>query len=150
MRLSLDTKEEVWFQYLLEDTLEDSQQCLFDQACQKFLGKIFEMTVESLQQRTKDDVSFEFDLHEFYRTEKFSYMCYSWLPGRLAEIHSGCVLLFLSLSRLHLMWLKNALVDARRERSPVLFRAKNNIDVQRVEPPPLVFRRWTCGISGPA
>ncbi|KAL7537398.1 hypothetical protein ACHAXR_010209 [Thalassiosira sp. AJA248-18] len=133
MRISEGTPTQSWFDYLLEDTLEVGGVEEFDEACQRIQNKNFDITVNSLYRRKSDKVSFEYDLHEFHRSEEFASLCWDHLPGRLADSHPGCVMLCLSLSRMHSAWLKESLAEARKERNPELFRKKSNHCLSVVE-----------------
>ena len=93
MRLSQTTTSESWFSHSLEDTLSQSNSSMFDKACQQIQKKLFGFAVRTMIGRNKDDVSFEFDLHEFHRSEEFLLICWEFLPGRLAYHHGGCVML---------------------------------------------------------
>ena len=127
MRLSQSTVPESWFSYLLEDTLLPSNSSMFDKSCQQIQNKLFEFAMKTMIARNKDDVSFEFDLHEFHRSEEFSLICWEFLPGRLAYHHGGCVMLCISLSQLFIEWLKTAMMDERKKRNPGLFRKKGGM-----------------------
>ena len=122
MRLSQSTVPESWFPYLLEDTLLPSNSSMFDKSCQQIQNKLFEFAMKTMIARNKDDVSFEFDLHEFHRSEEFLLICWEFLPGRLAYHHGGCVMLCISLSELFIEWLKTTMMDERKKRNPELFK----------------------------
>ena len=94
---------------------------------------IFDITVKSLEQQTNDQSLFGYDLHEFYPSGDFSLICWKILPGRLADSRPGCVMLCLSLARMHSAWLKDALFDVRKERNPELFQKKTNIGLSMAE-----------------
>ena len=121
MRLSLDAPSGEWFSHFFEDTLEVGGAEQFEQACQAIQNILFDITVKSLRQRNDDQNSFEYDLHQYFMLEEFALLCWNQLPGRLSNTHPGCVMLFLSLVRMHLVWLKDALFDSRKQRNPELF-----------------------------
>ena len=127
IRLSFGTPTESYFRNLFEDvrSIEDVER--FNIACQKIQAKILEITVKSMQQRNNDKVSFEYDLQEIHRSEVFAELCWNYLPGRLVESHSGCVMIFISLGRMHLSWLTDAMTEARRQRNPELFCKKGTL-----------------------
>ncbi len=119
--------------YLVEDMVETGCKEQFEQACQIFLDKIFLMTIKSLQGRKGDEVSFEKDLLDFHRSPEFASLCWTLLPGRLAEMYSGCFILFMTLSQLHSVWLKDALINARKQHNPGLFRLQATSSLTGVE-----------------
>ena len=91
------------------------------------------MTVKSMQHRTGDSCSFELEFLNFHCSDQFSELCWTMIPGRLADLHSGCVLLFMSLRRLFFGWMREALVDSRRERNPELFQRKDRTSLMTSE-----------------
>ena len=80
-----------------------------------------------LKQRTNDQSLFEIDLHEFHCSGEFALICWNILPGRLSNSHQGCVMLCLSLVRMHSAWLKDASLDVCKERNLELFQKKSNV-----------------------
>ena len=132
IRLSIGTRSESWFHHLFEDTLTAGDIQQFDEVCQKMQDKLFELATNAVLKRTNENQSFEFDLHEYHRSQEFSKLCVE-LPGRLADHHAGCVMLFMSLSRMFSTWLKDALVHARKKRNPELFRRRTNTLLSNVE-----------------
>jgi hypothetical protein len=133
MRLSFDTSTESWFDTLLNDTLDGSILLQIDEACQVMTCKMFEMTVTAMKKRNNDQHSFEYDLHELHRSTKFTTICKKYLPAQLADNHPCCVFMYLSLARMHTSWLKEALVESRKVRSPELFSKKAVNDLTGVE-----------------
>ena len=94
--------------------------------------KLLDIMVKSLEQHTNDQISFEYELYGFHCSEEFALICWSILPGRLADSQPGCVMLCLSLARMHSAWLKDALFDIHRERNPELFQKKMNVCLSMV------------------
>ncbi|KAL7524370.1 hypothetical protein ACHAXR_000548, partial [Thalassiosira sp. AJA248-18] len=132
MRLSIGTSTGAWFQHLLEDTLKVGGATQFGEVCQLIQNKLFDMTVEALRKRNNDEQSFEYDLHQFHRSDDFALLC-NQLPGRLEDSHPGCVMLCLTLARMHSSWLTDALFDVRRKRNPELFQKKTNYALSPAE-----------------
>ena len=97
------------------------------------LDKIFIMTIESVLSWKKKTSSFEYNLYYFHKTLEFECLCDDFLPSRLAQYQPGCVLLFISLSRMHSEWLKDALLESRKERTPVLFKKGGSTCLTGVE-----------------
>ena len=114
MRLSLTSSMETWFKNLLEDTLEVGGIREFDNACQEIMDELFKLIIKSMQKQKNRDSSFEYDLHQFFRSDVFGLICLDRLPGRLGESYQGCLVLGLSLSRLFSTWLKGALIYIRK------------------------------------
>ena len=97
------TPTEAWFNNSLKDTLDGIPQ--FDWAGRLIQDKIYEMTIRSMQNLKNEKILFEYDLHEFHRSEDFALMYWGNLPGRIAEYHLGCVMLCLCLGQMHAEWL---------------------------------------------
>ena len=129
MRLSYQTEVEEWFNYLLKFTTGLEEVARFDKACQKIMDKLLHIAVKSMQNRKKDSVSFEVDFQEFIRSDAFVDICRSFLPKSLVDLFPGCVVLCLCLNRMMTAWLKMALLESRKKRSPWLFLKdqKNNL-----------------------
>ena len=132
IRLSIGTRSESWFHHLFDDTLTAGDIQQFDEVCQQMQDKLFELATNAVLKRTNENQSFEFDLHEYHRSQEFSTLCVE-LPGRLADHHAGCVMLFMSLSRMFSTWLKDALVYARKKRNPELFHRRTNTLLSNVQ-----------------
>ena len=125
MRLSIGTQTEKWFTHLLEISLDDGCAQQFENTCISMQNKMFELTVKSMKRRKDEGMSFEYDLHSFHRSTDFSQLCQTQLPGTLSDSHPGAVILYLYLARFHLIWLKEALYEARKIRNPELFQEKS-------------------------
>lgn len=80
LRLSLGTPTEWWFQLMLEYTQSAKGLEQFDDICQHIQDKMFQMTVHVLQNRNKDNVSFELDLHQYHKSDEFASLCRRLLP----------------------------------------------------------------------
>ncbi|KAL7554136.1 hypothetical protein ACHAWF_017538, partial [Thalassiosira exigua] len=121
IQMSVQSTMGSWFDVLLEDTqtLPDANE--FESFCRQVQYKLFQVSVHSISHRNNDDYSFEYAVHQFHRSAEFAEMCLQHLPGRISEFHPGCVVLCLSLARMHTIWLKQALLDTRREHNPALF-----------------------------
>ena len=90
--------------------LEEVARC--DKACQKIMDKLLHIAVKSMQNRKKDNVSFEVDFQEFIRSDAFVDICRSFLPKSLVDLFPGCVVLCLCLNRMMTAWLKMALLES--------------------------------------
>ncbi|KAL7547467.1 hypothetical protein ACHAWF_010769 [Thalassiosira exigua] len=120
-RMSMGSPTGAWFDILLEDTQTQADATRLERFCQKIQDKLFEFSVRAVTNRSDDDSSFQYDVHSFHRSVEFTEICFEHLPGRVAEFHPGCVILGLSLSRLHSSWLKQVLRDTRKRHNPMLF-----------------------------
>ena len=121
MQLSVGTPVHIWFQYFLKDTLECGGSAILDNLCRKIQHKLLEITVKSLKQRKNDTYSFEYGLHEYYRSIDFAHLYWEEAPRRLANNHAGCVILCIVLGEIHLRWVKDAFRSDRRHRNRELF-----------------------------
>ena len=102
-----------WFELFLKYTVEDTLSKEFDTACQLMQDKFFELTVNTLIRHKKDDESWENNLLQYCSSESFAVLYFTQLPGNLSECHSGCVMLFMILSEIHMSWFSSALRDVR-------------------------------------
>ena len=89
--------------------------------------------MNALMRRKSKGVSYEYDLYMYHRSEEFRLLCQSSLPGQLAESHPGCVALCLSLSRMHTIWLREALIESQKKLNPGRFRKETTRELSIVE-----------------
>ena len=61
MRISYDTKLEEWFDDLLIYSMTAKEVARFNETCWKTMDRIFHIAVRSMQNRKKDNTSFDFD-----------------------------------------------------------------------------------------
>ena len=139
LRLSINQSSGAWFSSLLDNTLRNDDLMKFDTACQRMQDKIYDISVKSLVNRGKDTGSyckdagsFEYHLHRYHNSNEFTALCKRHL-GDMAENRAGCVLLFLSLSRMHSDWMKDALTETRRDLNPELFDQKDRTKLTPTE-----------------
>lgn len=125
IRLSIDRPTEGWFKELLAIVQLPSDRKMLEEACQKIQDKLFQMSLNALQRRKSNSVSYEYDMHSYHRSPEFHNFCINSLPGTLFREHSCCALLFLALNRLHAGWVREALIEARKKRDPAMFRKKS-------------------------
>jgi len=138
--LSIGTPTEAWFNNLFEDTLETDGIAQFDSACRLIQDKTYEIPIRSIQNRKNENISFEYDLHEFHLFEGFALMYWDNLSGRITEYHPGCLMLCMCLSRMHAEWLRDVLTAARKERNPEMFMWRSNHELNVVEEKNVVNR----------
>ena len=133
IRLAFDTPMESWFDRLINGTVEPDELEQFDKACQIMQDKIFELTVKTFENRKKkDDASYEYDLHQFHLSDDFADLCQA-LPCSLADNRAGCVMIFISLSRMQNEWMRDALEKSRKSRNPELFHNTSNTTMTACE-----------------
>jgi len=133
IRLALNTPIASWFERLINDTIEPDELKQFDKACQRMQDKIFEITVKSFENRKKkDDTSYEYDLHQFHLSDDFDALCQA-LPCSLVDNRAGCVMIFISLSRMQNEWMRDALEKSRKSRNPELFHNTSNTTMTACE-----------------
>ena len=145
MRLSIGTPTGLWFEHLVQDNLDTGGASQFEKACQSIQNKLFDTTMNALKEQKNDENSFEYDLHEFHRAWEIALIYQNLLPGWLADSHTGCVMLCLSLARLHSPWLTDAFFGLRKRRNPELFQKKTNPPLTMAEEDSKVsrFLEWT-------
>lgn len=121
MRLSIDNSTEKWFVELLAIAKDPAHLLRFENACTNIQDKLFQISLRAMKDRKNNNTSHEYDLHAYHRSSEFDDMCVNALPGTLGLIHPCCAMLCIALNRLHLGWLREALIDARKERNPEMF-----------------------------
>ena len=120
--MSINNETDGWFKELLEVTQTREGSAEFDDGCQAILNKLFSFTAEIMSKRKSKVVSFEGNIHKFYKSTEFDDICKAKLPGSLSTSRPGCMLLGMMLSKLHQNWLTSALRLARNKRYPHLFK----------------------------
>ena len=133
IRLSLGTPTEEFFTNLFDATIESIGIRKFDEACRQIQDKLFQILLNALQKRKNKGISYEYDLYIFHRSEEFTLLCQSALPGRLAESRPGCVMMCLAMSQLHSDWLKEALIESQKIRNPDRFHKKSRRELSSVK-----------------
>ena len=133
LRLSIGNETDAWFQELLRSTQNAAGSASFDLACQRVMDKLLRITAELMTKRQSLTLSFEAQVHNFFKSSDYDDICTEYLPASLSESHPGCMLLGLMLSKLYKDWLTSALEEARRSRNPELFATKQASDLSVAE-----------------
>ena len=107
VRLSFQSPEQVWFDAMIKFSEEDNKK--FDQSCQLLLRKIFNFTLQYLQQTQNACSCLELELYNFIASKEFVDSCKNLPSSMQPHRQICCVALLLSLSRLHSVWIYDLL-----------------------------------------
>ncbi|KAL7490678.1 hypothetical protein ACHAWT_000225 [Skeletonema menzelii] len=105
----------------------------FDLACQRIMDKLLRITADLMTKRHSLTISFEAQMHNFFKSTDYDDICTAHLPASLSESHPGCMLIGLMLSKLYKDWLTSALQSARQKRNPELFTRKQTSNLSEAD-----------------
>lgn len=134
LRLSIDSPSHTWFTYFFEDTCTSDDAKKFNDTCIQIQDMFLDFTLQSIKNiNTNNGKSWEELMYQFIRSVEVSTICWTSLPGRLAECNTSYSMLSIMIADLHLRWIQEALRDTIISLKPDYFMQKSSSNLTVAE-----------------